>query len=349
MTVGILRPIPASEELLTSYLARAACQQGVGAYRYCSYHLRNIPVWDRDFDRSASDAALQKIAALFDVEYVQICAMTLRIFEPPGSRFGISPWINAAGCRLDSIRSYGLQYCPQCLSEEPVFRRNWRLSCVVACERHRRFLLDSCVVCGASAVPHRARISTIRCYICGAWLTTSVQSEEEFIPFEMQQKLLMAMTNQCVTLFGRPVTGADLMRCAAGLIGIVRGRVRNGRVISDNAADGLSPVRIELMRIRDRTSILTLLDRAFLRGHSGLDHFCQQFGMTQDHFRLLGALPTWLSGCVMQLPAGARRPRRRSKSPEAELVDIRRQRKPGWREAHAKLLVQSAMVNIHGN
>lgn len=346
----ILRPVPSDDELLTSYLTRTACRHGVGAYRYCSYFLRGIPIWNRDFDRSASDYAVRRIANLFELEDSRVREMTLREYEPTGMKFGISPWITAAGPRLRSRRAYRLQYCPQCLTEETGFKRVWRLACVVGCERHGRLLRDCCVVCGAPIALHRVQISILRCHICGAWLTVNSQNDSGFsidIPFDIQRLLAAAVAGQCVTTFGRTTSGLELARCAAALIRIARERVRGGHVVSDDLGT-LPPVRVELMRVADRAKVLALLERALLRGPSALEQFCRQFGLLQGHFAALGALPEWLSACVGKLPVGTHGGCRSTQSTTAELAHIRLRRRPGWREAQAKLLVRLT-VGDRGN
>jgi transposase len=45
---------------------------------------------------------------------------------------------------------HGLQYCPLCLSsEEPYYKRTWRLSIITICSEHRVQLLDRCTECGS--------------------------------------------------------------------------------------------------------------------------------------------------------------------------------------------------------
>lgn len=339
-------PVPLNDELLTSYLARAACRHGMGAYRFCSFYLHGIPVWNRDFDRSASDNAVTRIAKLFELDEAQVRAMTLRDYDQAVMKFGTSPWINSAGSSLRNSRSHGLQYCPECLSEDPSFKRAWRLACVVACQRHRRVLSDCCIVCREPIIPHLAQISTLRCHHCGAWLTAHAQNISSGcteIPFRIQQLLVSALSGQQVTILCRCSSGPDLARCAAGLIRIARERARC-RLMFTHELGSLPPVRFELMRVADRAKVLTVLERALLDDSHCLEHFCKQLGLVHDDFETLGALPSWLSDCLGRLPVEAHpRRSRTSQSIATELTNIRLRRKPGWREAQAGLLVRFAV------
>lgn len=334
------------DELLTSFLSRAANQVGARSYHFCSYYLRGFPVWERDFDRFASDEALRSIAALFTADRDLFLGMTLRTFELSGAVSGVGTWINAAGTRYRNQRLHGLQYCPECLREAPGFRRQWRLACMVGCERHLRLLRDCCPNCGEPVIPHLAHVSIVRCHRCGVWLTGIWAAREEKnadLPFEIQSLLVDALSNRPISIFGVQATGLELARWSALLIQIARKRARTVRYgVPDLKA--LPSARVELLRVEDRVKVLRLLESALTHDPEGLENFCRTTGMVRQDFESVGPLPAWLSPTVSRLSAGTGRRQRHRSRVAQQLAHIRARRAPGWRGLQAQLLVDAAAV-----
>ncbi|WP_327858186.1 TniQ family protein [Acinetobacter guillouiae] len=50
----------------------------------------------------------------------------------------------------DLLKYYPCSYCPQCLEEQPFFKKNWLLQPLYACPIHSIFLVDKCYQCGSS-------------------------------------------------------------------------------------------------------------------------------------------------------------------------------------------------------
>lgn len=69
---------------------------------------------------------------------------------------GALPWVMPIGRYGRRRFGYGQQFCRRCLveDEQPYFRRRWRLSFNVVCERHHCYLCDCCPCCHAPVEFH---------------------------------------------------------------------------------------------------------------------------------------------------------------------------------------------------
>jgi hypothetical protein len=68
--------------------------------------------------------------------------------------------------------SYGreaLQFCPQCLdSNEPYYKKYWRLALFAGCSFHKTLLMDRCPYCNGWNHPHRGGLSGLRSFVAKA-------------------------------------------------------------------------------------------------------------------------------------------------------------------------------------
>lgn len=85
---------------------------------------------------------------------------------------GNSRWIMPLGVWHRRRRLGGLQFCPACLSTDPIpyFRKRWRLSFVTVCETHGVFLSDRCSRCDWPVQYHclaPTAVSLRNCPFCG--------------------------------------------------------------------------------------------------------------------------------------------------------------------------------------
>lgn len=153
---------PLDDELLSSWMIRLAHVHGLKVMTLCTllFGYRR-PVWNRDIDRLAPKDVLHKLSQITGTPPERVYATTLRELE--GKVFekfnlnGNTHWVLPLGIRSRSHKDYGLQYCPQCLVEDPIpyFRRLWRLGFITVCTKHKTILSDCCDACGAPVMPHR--------------------------------------------------------------------------------------------------------------------------------------------------------------------------------------------------
>ncbi|AWI79469.1 hypothetical protein CEW87_08865 [Parazoarcus communis] len=149
------------DELLSSWLARAALTQGCDPLVLTGSIWPSWRVWARDPDRGLSKAQVDALASVSGIDTSTLHTTSLRttaatIARGPLESYAIWPWILAQGTR-NRMRHGGLQYCPICLKEDgkPYFRRQWRLAWHTGCVKHGVLLADRCTHCHAPLEPHR--------------------------------------------------------------------------------------------------------------------------------------------------------------------------------------------------
>ena len=156
-----MRVAMAPDELLSTWLARAALTLGCDPLVLTGCVWPQWRAWIRDLDRGLSDDRMAALAEASGVGSERLAqgAMTDLAAAMTGAKLdglAVWPWMIPLGAR-NRRRYAGLQFCPDCLASDaaPHFRRSWRLSCVVWCEAHQRPLLDRCPHCQAPPEPHR--------------------------------------------------------------------------------------------------------------------------------------------------------------------------------------------------
>jgi TniQ len=204
---------PKDDELLSSWLVRLSRANSVKVHTLCSSAWPDKSVWNRDIDKSADDEIIKILAEKTGTSYDRAFQTTLRAYEgfvyEKHNPSGNTPWIMPVGVYHRTRRRYGLQYCPECLSEdkEPYFRRRWRLAFITICEKHCTLLRDRCPKCGAPVSYHRVRIdaaSVTLCSKCGFDLRQAKPMIVDcFGQLYLQHKLLKAVKDGYVLLPGR--------------------------------------------------------------------------------------------------------------------------------------------------
>lgn len=337
-------PKPIQGELLSSFMARLAHQHGVSAYRFFSYWLPSVPVWNRDLDRSISNHSLDLIAEFTQLDRLQLEIMTLRDCERQLSGFenapwvcrqGIAPWINAVGVYHRTRRRFGLQYCPECLvSEDAAFIKPWRLAFVTMCPIHGHLLLDCCTKCGGPVVPHRNNVSPLRCQNCHTWLSScrvdfSVTGRMSDALLNIQQKYQNVSSHFHVG--SEEIAHPEVLRGLHLLMPALRAhRFRfKSRCKELLAEAGTSP--IEMARVWGRAEVLLFLERLLANWPESFRALALQTGMTQQTFNPKITIPHWLSVEVKKLPLETAKRLRRKNTEGAS-----------WRSARAAMLVKLA-------
>lgn len=155
-------PVPLlPDEIISSWLVRAALTQGCDPLVLTGEVWPKWRIWTRDADRFLADERIEPLCELSGITKETLRAATL---SPVASQIlggnlpknAIWPWILALGER-NTKRHGGLQYCPICLAEDakPYYRRQWRFAWHIGCGRHSCSLLDRCHACNAPVEPHR--------------------------------------------------------------------------------------------------------------------------------------------------------------------------------------------------
>lgn len=181
-----LKPLP--DELLSSWLIRLAHGHGLKLQTFSSIVFgRDKSIWNRDIDKLAPDWILTKLSECTGASLQAVLDSTLKSYEgilyehhqPNGN----TKWILPLGVYHRIHHDFGLQFCPLCLAEtqQPYFRKQWRLAFYTECEKHLVLMHDRCPQCAASISFHRAEMgsrslisaSTVHCHACGFDLRSS--------------------------------------------------------------------------------------------------------------------------------------------------------------------------------
>lgn len=154
-------PVPLlADELLSSWLARAALRQGCDPLALTGSIWPKWRIWTRDPDRGLDADRLDALAAASGLPSACLQGASLlplaRIIHGSDLPAAIWPWLLMFGIR-NRRHHAGLQFCPRCLDADahPYFRRQWRLASHTVCSVHRVQLLDRCPACTAPPEPHR--------------------------------------------------------------------------------------------------------------------------------------------------------------------------------------------------
>lgn len=205
--VWAVRPKPKPDELLSSWMVRAANMSGEKLHSWCTDRWPGIQLWTRDLDLSAPDRVVAELAAGTATGLAMARATLLRdlegVLHPTLDRSAVARFIRPLGVYHRTRRGFGLWYCPACLDDDiPYFRRRWRLVGFPCCTEHGLMLADRCRSCAAPVVPHRDCIVT--CHECAA----DLRSADRVIA---DASVLQLQYHEQAVLNGSPVFGSGLL------------------------------------------------------------------------------------------------------------------------------------------
>lgn len=174
---------PKSDELLSSWIVRLARAHGMKVQTFCQMMFgREQAIWNRDIDKLAPAALLDRLCELTGTTREQTWGTTLNAYEgilyERHNPYGCTQWILPLGIYHRTRKRFGLLYCPRCLKEddEPYFRKQWRLAFHLVCDRHGTLMSDRCPSCGMAVVFFRRELGhrneldggeITRCHACG--------------------------------------------------------------------------------------------------------------------------------------------------------------------------------------
>ncbi|WP_449427214.1 TniQ family protein [Rhodanobacter umsongensis] len=330
---------PNADELLSSFLVRAAHRHGLAPYRFCAYHFPGEPVWNRDIDRSASDALLEAIAEKAALPLKDVVGMTMRGIESTLGSHGLegtAPWLNTVGIYHRLRRRWGLQFCPVCLAEQPVFYRSWRLSFVVTCRQHDVYLRDACPHCDAPLAIHRQRLSVQLCHSCSRPLTHKL---DDCRPSPTELSRAQARYESALT-YGSGKIGTQIV-CPSDLFNgthVLMNLIKPPRL--SNTGDR-QPRRLplELGRTEVRAHTLLQLETLLAQWPDGFKAVACERHLTQRSFaRWLK--PGWLATAVCGLPKGRARSQAAPRGQHLlrSRLNAARRHDVEWRTVRAELL-----------
>lgn len=351
MTMWAFQLQPAPQELLSGYLTRVAHAHGSTAGAFCRLHLGDSWYWTRDVDRGVAVAGHRRLSELAglsmnDIEALTLCnwieALTPASYRSRGPT-AVTPWINAVGLAQARRRHGGLSYCPDCLAEQAVVPKAWRLAFHVRCEIHRRVLLDGCGRCGALFVPHLSRRSVAHCWSCG-YLLTSCQSRSSCLVVEggvaAQVQRLMG------DLLTRSCAGDEAARHRSHALRVLVSVqwAGNAAAAAQAGANRVGSGRLELLPVAERTLVVGWLQSLLADWPQSFRKLAADGGHTQRTFARSGVQDAWLLDEIGRLPPGQRRNvTRRLDAVQRTLRMPLRHDVGNWRAQRARVLMQRAI------
>lgn len=157
-----VHPHRLDDELLSFWIVRTAHANRIKLQTFTTLALgREVMLWNRDIDRSASDALLGVLSAQTGSSVEELRGGMLSAYESTlfarHNANGNTNWILPLGIYHRTRRGFGVQFCPLCLFADPVpyFRRKWRLAFATICDRHGTMLHDRCPACASPVVYFR--------------------------------------------------------------------------------------------------------------------------------------------------------------------------------------------------
>lgn len=351
----VIRTQPGPSELLSSYLVRAAHAHGMNPYRFCSFHFPGVCIWNRDIDRSAGVDFLLQLSQHASLSPEQVGNLTLNQWRrvvcgtgmlPPIAP-GTDPWINSVGILHRIRHRFGLQFCPQCLAAEGIFKKEWRLSFVTMCPEHGCTLADCCGRCLAPVCLHRNDALSCNCWQCGYPLAGAASGSDENLERRQcgQRYLMNALLAGVISIGDATIESASFFGGLSLLLRTIKLKLAH----SDHKIDfpGLASLctgaRFEherlVVRAEQSLAISGLLDQWPDR----LLELASDLKLTQSTFSKRDAIPAWLAPTLSLLPLGGRRIRsRKTATVRRALQRIVRKKTEGWRADRARILLAAA-------
>lgn len=336
-------PQPITEELLSAYLCRCAQRYGMRPTIFGREVDRRLRIWQMDCDVVAPPWLVDACAHHLDLHEKQVERMTLGPWLPAmslaRSSHAYPEWIARFSPRPGRQRQVpGLVFCPLCLAASGTFVRQNRLSWMIWCAEHQVPLQDACLACHAPVLVHRQQYSLLMCWRCGSRLTA--RSAVSSLPTEQGRELQAS----CLSVLAEAASGkgedSSLLHFA-GMTYVQRLlRQESLRHVWEQQVLPRNREVLGGLRLVDRKSHLEVL--AFYRqgGFQPLLDALLRAGVTQRFVRRIAVQPSHLDAMIAQLPAGQIRcVPQQNRIFRARLQRLRRLRPPGWRTAHARMLV----------
>lgn len=203
---------PEENELFSSWICRFSNNNEIRSESIIKNYFDNsINLWNRDIDMFAPKIIINYLEQHTPLKLNEIENLFLKSYEgivfEKANPFGFTENVLKLGVNHRKRKSFGIVFCPSCLNEDiAYFRKEWRLSFSIFCEKCNCKLLEKCPSCNNPVSFHRNNInllnnSTSSCLplnICeckynlaNAYIDNNISSEE----IEFQSYMNKTLTN----------------------------------------------------------------------------------------------------------------------------------------------------------
>lgn len=349
-------PPPFVNELLSSFLVRAAHQNRMSPHVFCARFYPGSRVWTGDVDCFAQPSLIRTIATDAQLSMDETWQLTLPFLfaehdKPQRHPSAWKRWTMPLGIRSSDLR-YGLQYCPHCLEDEAYFRRWWRLSFVCICPVHNRVLLDRCPRCSLPVRPWRRARMINCCSGCGADLRAA-RAIEDYGPTAQPYTAIQTfwqdlLSAQEVEVDGIQVQRADYFRGANLVLRALKEciRARPG-CMGSFPARGAHP---SLDAVNHRISAYTVLAHVMHEWPANFLQLCESLGVTRGALLRAGSVPAWMENGVSRVrDTGRRRRVWTSQALRQRIEQIEMGSSVSRRSERAGILMHAALESARGH
>lgn len=300
-----LMPALLPDELISSWLLRAAMRFGCAPKALCQQIWPSWRFWTTDPDRGFDDERLTSLMEASGVSANALQSASLRgiaerVIRQPRPDKMTWAWILTLGTR-GKTRQGGLQYCPRCLGEDetPYYRLHWRFAWHVGCQEHACALHDRCWQCAAPLEPHRlgpedGDIAT--CGRCKADLRAAPYAGVIGGAMAFQRMADHALHSGHGMVLGEAAEAPDWFEVAHFITGLIRNAYRSmGHNALSNLIiemSGQNPqnlpiepgTNLERLSNQDRQWVLAIIDRFMTIPCDDLVQSLHQTGVSRQAF-----------------------------------------------------------------
>jgi hypothetical protein len=149
MTLWAIHPHPCNDEVLSSWITRIAHENQMKTSTFCKVALNAKPRQLIDIDYREGEDIIQTLSEGTGIEIDRIRETSLLSeYRYVFGDFHFIPisWVVPTKYKRQAL-SPGLNFCPQCLDEEPYFRKSWRFAFYPVCTSHSIVLRQFCPQC----------------------------------------------------------------------------------------------------------------------------------------------------------------------------------------------------------
>lgn len=313
--IGKVNPLPIPTpfidgESITSWLLRAAFNQGCDYSAILFYHWSEYKLSHADFDKGFNQIDLKiqnDLAVLMNSDKEFLDNQTLIHYN---QKLGIEfqknnklKWIIPIG-KFDSKKTNGYPYCFHCFREgEEHLKLKWRYSWFVYCDKHHLQLSDTCPHCDKPYQPHLIKLpqhSLIQCPHCHKDLTDALTNLLVKVDaYKLQSLASQVLDSGQGIIFGQSWESKDWFELILFYINFIR----KGLVSDENSlyrrtlnrlVNDIRGVKLEKVKSGLAFDLLTIHERIMLMSYANqllnveLDKWMKvliELGFTQSSLR----------------------------------------------------------------
>lgn len=299
------------DESISSWLIRAALNQGCDILTFTQFYWPNDRLWTYDVDKGFNhiDAQVHKdMAILAGMHYRAFTARTLMSFA---KSMGLSdsceqiniPWTQPLTKR-NRRALLGYQYCPLCMEsdKEARLKLSWRFTWSLYCVQHQIKLQNTCIQCEQPYQPQllEAHMRYINhCHSCKSKLSQAVDNQPSYLlddySYKFQRMASQVYVDEFGHSFGNKISMQDWFELMSFYVNIVRRAASKpdymfGKLLNSfgiNAATITLPktgLRLNQLPIDERVELLGFAIRLHDIDISNWIDKCEEICITQNSF-----------------------------------------------------------------